>query len=415
MKKLLRALGVVAAALAMTGCDVAHEASDHGHGEHGAAAGVELPRGPHGGRLLEDGDFALELAIFETGVPPEFRVWATRDAVPVAPQQVELQITLTRLGGVKDEIAFQPQEDFLRGSAEVYEPHSFVVTAEASHGGETHRWQYDNFEGRTQIGAEVAAAFGLETDIAGPATIRQTVTAYGRVAPNAEQVRAIAARYDGVVESVAVSVGDRVEKGAKLAVVESNDSLTRYAITSPIDGVVTERNAHPGEQTGERTLFAVMNSASLWAEFAVFPRDLPGIKVGAPVTISALDGAVTLVGNISYLAASAGPDQSVIARVELDNPDGSLLPGLFVSGEIQVAEHAVPLAVKRTGLQAFRDFTVVYARVEDQYEVRMLELGRRDAEWVEVLGGLQPGTRYVTTNSYLIKADIEKSGASHDH
>jgi cobalt-zinc-cadmium efflux system membrane fusion protein len=45
----------------------------------------------------------------------------------------------------------------------------------------------------------------------------------------------------------------------------------------------------------------------------------------------------------------------------------------------------------------------------------MLELGRRDGENVEVLGGLEPGTEYVTGNSYLIKADIEKSGASHDH
>jgi cobalt-zinc-cadmium efflux system membrane fusion protein len=45
----------------------------------------------------------------------------------------------------------------------------------------------------------------------------------------------------------------------------------------------------------------------------------------------------------------------------------------------------------------------------------MLELGKRDGEWAEVLGGLKPGTRYVAEQSYLIRADIEKSGASHDH
>ena len=75
----------------------------------------------------------------------------------------------------------------------------------------------------------------------------------------------------------------------------------------------------------------------------------------------------------------------------------------------------MPLAVKRTGLQTFRDFTVVYAQVGNEYEVRMLELGRQDDEWVEVLSGIEPGTRYVSANSYLVKADIEKSGASHDH
>ena len=45
----------------------------------------------------------------------------------------------------------------------------------------------------------------------------------------------------------------------------------------------------------------------------------------------------------------------------------------------------------------------------------MLDLGSQDSEWVEVLSGLEPGTVYVTMNSDLIKADIEKSGASHDH
>ena len=45
----------------------------------------------------------------------------------------------------------------------------------------------------------------------------------------------------------------------------------------------------------------------------------------------------------------------------------------------------------------------------------MLELGREGGEWIEVLGGLEPGTEYVTENSFILKADIEKSGASHDH
>ena len=45
----------------------------------------------------------------------------------------------------------------------------------------------------------------------------------------------------------------------------------------------------------------------------------------------------------------------------------------------------------------------------------MLELGEADADWIEVTGGLKPGAEYVLENSYLIKADIEKSGASHDH
>jgi cobalt-zinc-cadmium efflux system membrane fusion protein len=71
--------------------------------------------------------------------------------------------------------------------------------------------------------------------------------------------------------------------------------------------------------------------------------------------------------------------------------------------------------VRTQALQRFRDFTVVYARVGETYEVRMLELGRQTPEWTEVLGGLDPGVEYVSENALLIRADVEKSGASHDH
>ena len=75
----------------------------------------------------------------------------------------------------------------------------------------------------------------------------------------------------------------------------------------------------------------------------------------------------------------------------------------------------MPLAVRQSALQTFRDWTVVFERVGDDYEVRPLTTGRSDGEWVEVLEGLDAGAQYVTKGSYLIKADIEKSGASHDH
>ena len=120
-------------------------------------------------------------------------------------------------------------------------------------------------------------------------------------------------------------------------------------------------------------------------------------------------------GKIALINVLAEANQSVIARVVVNNKNGQLLPGRFIKAKIKVAEIPVALAVKRTALQSFRDFTVVYAQIGDEYEVRMLELGRQDDEWIEVLGGLQNGTTYVSENSYVIKADIEKSGASHDH
>jgi membrane fusion protein, heavy metal efflux system len=390
----------------------------HVSGATGHAAGDAAPeeaKGSHGGRLLTSGDFELELAIFERGVPPEFRAWARQDGQPVAPADVSLDVKLARLGGRIDEISFAPEGDYLRGDTVVSEPHSFEVSIEAEHAGETHTWQYESFEGRTRIAPDVAESLGVETAIAGPAVPEDTVSVYGRIRVNPEHVREVRARFDGVVRSVHADVGSLVAKGDRLLTIESNESLNTYSISAPIAGVVTQRDANPGEQTSGRLLLTITDPSSVWADLAVFPGDRGRVRAGNPVSILSAAGGEPVTGVISTVEVLAREDQSVTARAVLPNPDGRLVPGTFVSAAITVGQHEVPLAVRREGLQAFRDFTVVYAQVGDQYEVRMLELGREAGEFVEVLGGIEPGTRYAAANSYVIKADIEKSGASHDH
>jgi cobalt-zinc-cadmium efflux system membrane fusion protein len=133
------------------------------------------------------------------------------------------------------------------------------------------------------------------------------------------------------------------------------------------------------------------------------------------VTIRDTAGGEPIETTIAQVNVISTANQVVTTRAVIDNTAGTLLPGTFVTAEVAVAGYDVPLAVKRVGLQSFRDFTVVYAQYGDEYEVRMLELGRQFGDWAEVLGGLEPGTRYVTEGSYVIKADVEKSGASHDH
>lgn len=386
----------------------------HGHGGHEENA-AEVEKGEHRGRLLREGNFTLELAIFETGVPPEYRIWAYLDGQPVAPTDMTASVKLTRLGNVIDNIGFKPQGDFLRGDRVIYEPHSFVVNVSANHAGKQYQWQFDSFEGRTSIETDVAEALEIKTETAGPAHLKETLKVYGKVAPNTERQRTIHARFEGLISSANATLGERVSQGQALFTIESNESLKTYTITAPISGIVSELNAHPGEQTQGRALMRITDTSSLWAELAVFPADIRRVKPGAEIKVIADNGAATTVGSILRLAPQANQDQSINAIVVLDNGKGQWRSGMFVTADIVVDEYDVPLAVKRAGLQGFRDFTVVFAQIGNEYEVRMLELGRTAGEWVEVLGGLQPGTHYVTENSYVIKADIEKSGAAHDH
>jgi cobalt-zinc-cadmium efflux system membrane fusion protein len=101
--------------------------------------------------------------------------------------------------------------------------------------------------------------------------------------------------------------------------------------------------------------------------------------------------------------------------VVLPNEKQLLVPGMFVTGDLVVAEKEVPVAVRPSGLQTFARWNVVFAKYKDTYEARPLELGISNGEWTEVKAGLTSGTEYVTRNSFTIKADILKHGASHDH
>jgi cobalt-zinc-cadmium efflux system membrane fusion protein len=120
------ALGAAAYYLVESGHD--HSASsghgDHGHAHgahgHGAPAEPAEAKGPHLGRLLRDGDFTLELAIFERGTPPEFRAWFRQAGKPLPPSAVQLTVQLTRPGGKIDEHRFTPSGDFVRSPDEVY-------------------------------------------------------------------------------------------------------------------------------------------------------------------------------------------------------------------------------------------------------------------------------------------------------
>jgi cobalt-zinc-cadmium efflux system membrane fusion protein len=385
---------------------------EHAHHEHE----VEEAKGPHGGRLLVQDDFSLEISIYGTGLPPEFRVYAYKGNRPVAPDKVTLDIELKRLGDKLDRIQFTPQQDYLRGDTVIHEPHSFEVSVNATHQGKSYSWQYDNSEGRTLIPASIAQEMGIRTETVGPVTLAETRALTGRVQTNPNRLSRVRPRFAGVVVEIRHELGDVVRAGDILATVQSNESLQDYHVKAPINGLIIKRDVQVGEATGNEPLFIIADLSEVWVELDVFVHDLDLIKKGQAVMVESLDGNYRKAASIDWVSPlTAHASQSVRARVIVANEDGALRPGQFIRGRVTVAEQAVSLAVRQAALQRFRDFQVVFARFDDVYEVRMLKLGRQNHDWVEVLGGIEAGTQYVTENSYLIKADIEKSGASHDH
>ena len=96
---------VAAAASALMAGSCGEKPSGAENGAEAAAASGEYERGPHRGRMLRDGPFAIEMTIFEDGVDPEFHVYAYENDKPLPPTEVQLGVELMRLGNRIDRFA----------------------------------------------------------------------------------------------------------------------------------------------------------------------------------------------------------------------------------------------------------------------------------------------------------------------
>ncbi|MEO6212337.1 MAG: efflux RND transporter periplasmic adaptor subunit [Vicinamibacterales bacterium] len=467
--------------------------------EEGRDAGEPLayPRGPHGARLLSDDGLQLEMTIYETGVPPQFRIYPYGTAQkPVAPKEVNLVVELHRLGGRVDRITFTPESDYLRGNEVIEEPHSFDVKVVAAHAGRQHSWAYSQIEGKVQLGADQVKSAGITVNTVGPRAMETIVELPGEVKADDTRVAHVVPRLQGVVTDVRKKAGDRVARGDVMAVLSSREladaksdylkaahhlafnrvtlereeslwrkkisperdylearravdeaelnmqlagqtlrvlgvataalpnlgsapaeSLARYEIRAPLAGTVVERNVTIGESvTADAQIFTVADLSTVWVEISVYAKDLGAVRQGQSAVVVSTDLGIEANGRIDFVGRLVGEEtRTAIARLSLPNPAGLWRPGLFATVKLVREQTAIPIAVSVDAIQTFRDWQVVFIKFGDWFEARPLQLGRSDGEWVEVLSGLKAGDQYAATNSFAVKAEIGKLGASHDH
>src|SRR3989339_1524531 len=156
-----------------------HEEIESEHEEDGHA------KGHHGGRLLSEDSFQVEITIYERGIPPQFRVYIFDNGTLVNPDEVKLTVELHRLGGRVDTINFQKEGDYLRGDKVVEEPHSFDVKVLANWKGNTYRWEYSQVEGRVELSPEAVQSAGIVVETAGPVQMKTVIELPGEGKLNA--------------------------------------------------------------------------------------------------------------------------------------------------------------------------------------------------------------------------------------
>jgi len=263
----------------------------------------------------------------------------------------------------------------------------------------------------------VAKRSGVQVAPVTAGTIADQHEVQGLLTPVEGRIAQVMARFPGPIRSLRANVGDRVRAGQPLATIESNLSLTTYTVPAPISGVVLARNASIGTVASEgAALYELADLSELWVDLHIFGADAQHITAGSPVVVTRMSDSVTAETVLErILPTTATASQSTVARARIQNLDTLWRPGSAVKARVTVAQQPVGLMVPLSAVQTAGDTEVVFVKAGDTYTQRPVRLGQRDATRVEVLSGLKAGEQVVTAQSFLIKADIEKSTAEHDH
>jgi cobalt-zinc-cadmium efflux system membrane fusion protein len=190
-----------------------------------------------------------------------------------------------------------------------------------------------------------------------------------------------------------------------------DSSYTRYEICAPFDGTVIEKQIGLGEVvTDTSQIYRISDLNTVWAELIVYQKDLGDVHAGQHVTIKDSDGKLNVTESIiSISPVIEQSTRTAVARVIINNPEGIWHPGTFVTGNVHVGAFNTQLAVKRSAIASIEDQDVVFIETDEGFEPQVINIGRTDSTYAEILDGLKMSQRYVSTNAFTLKAELSKS------
>jgi cobalt-zinc-cadmium efflux system membrane fusion protein len=321
-------------------------------------------------------------------------------------------ITLLIFSGGKRQIALSetPQSE----PSDAGDPHGHDQHAHNSHSHDPHAHGEDHV---TTIPTHVATESGVLTERVQSREIRATKRVVGRIVPSEHRLAHVIPRYSGIVREGRKHIGDKVEKNEVIAVLESNQSLQPFEVRSQIAGRILQGHVVVGEFIPENQwIYVIGDLSEVWVDLAVPLVEGDEITLGQSVSIFATHGKLTRDAIISYIAPYADEHtQARLVRVVLRNEDGVFPPGMHVAADVVIKKIRTTTAVRESAVQRMNDTSVIFIKTGEKYTPRQVSLGVTDGEWVECISGIHPGEEYVSQNSFLIKSDLLKSGAEHDH
>lgn len=205
---------------------------------------------------------------------------------------------------------------------------------------------------------------------------------------------------------------------------QSGEVNPYFVVRAPIAGEVIAREATLGESVGpdRDALLIIADRSTLWV-LADAPESAVGrIGLGAKATVrSPLLDDLVVQGKVSYLSPQLNTaTRTMSVRIEVDGEASGLLPGMFVEVELRSAKQTskAVLVVPEQAVQTVEGQLAVFVPVEGEpntFAKRVVRVGKSVGGLTPVLDGLIEGEHYVVSGSFILKADLGKAGAAHNH
>jgi membrane fusion protein, heavy metal efflux system len=192
----------------------------------------------------------------------------------------------------------------------------------------------------------------------------------------------------------------------------------RATVRAPIDGRVGTLDVTLGQVlTGNEPIVTVTQLDRVVAALRVYERDIAHVRRGSPVDVRvqaypgrAFRGTVGFVGDILDPLT-----RTLQARVDLDNADGALKPGMTAQASVVLSAGPKELWVPVEAVQPHDGGRVVFVAVaERRFEARLVSVGEERGGFVPIITGVEPGTSVVVRGALAVRGELERRALEED-
>ena len=198
----------------------------------------------------------------------------------------------------------------------------------------------------------------------------------------------------------------------------------RVVLRAPASGTISQRSISLGQMVStSMPLYSISALESSWVEFAVPVSQADRIQAGMSVQIEA-QGQRAVTGRVLQISSQADPQtRQLLVRAQVNEAAVWFKPNIWVDVTVGGESQVINLAVPANAIQSLNGQTVVFiaknsAEAKDSYEFHPQPVSSTPLEgsdWVQVTAGLTAGQQYASSETFLLKSEIEKSEASHEH